>query len=425
VKQVIVITILLIRMMHPASQVFGQPSPEDPTWVEYYPFIHYEANTIISPANGVAMSQFFQQMDTLIFRGAGKVNIVHIGGSHLQTDVYSHQVRTRLQNLQPGMNGGRGLVFPVSVAGSNNPRNFTANATGNWQSCRNTQRNATCNYGLTGIMIGTADTLASITIANRDLTTPHHTTSVRVYFFDPTLSYSFDVLTDDPWLVHSIEPLQPGVIEVKLNSPRDTITLVFSRPGNTNGYIEVYGIELTHDDPGLIYHSVGVNGASIPSFLRSNLLAEQLALMHPDLVILSLGTNDAFTKSFDPEVYRRNYIQLIGIIRSAAPQTSILITVPNDVYLNKKRINHNTSLQEEVIFKLAESHGCAVWNFFGVMGGTNSVPNWYNNGMMQKDRVHFTPKGYLLKGDLLFSALMKAYGDHLEAISSDQTTNHQ
>jgi lysophospholipase L1-like esterase len=414
---------MIVWSFHQPGATIGQPPPDDPTWVEYFPFVQYQSNSIISPANSLPMAWFYNQLDTLIFHGKGKVNIVHLGGSHLQTDVYSHKVRTRLQNLQPGMNGGRGLIFPVSAAGSNNPGNFGTKATGRWQSCKITQRNATCNYGLTGMMMATADTLATIAISNKDPQTPHNTTSIRVYYYDPNFIYSINVITDDPWLVHSIEPICPGIIEVKLNFPVDTFTLEFSRPANIAGYFELYGFDLTHEDPGVVYHSLGVNGASIPSFLRANLFKEQLALIHPDLVILSLGTNDAFSKSFDPEVYRRNYLQLIEVIRSISPETSILITVPNDVYLKRKRINYNTSLQEEVIFQLAESHHCAVWNFFGVMGGTNSVPNWYNNGMMQKDRVHFTPKGYLLKGDLLFSALIEAYGNHLEAISSNQNSN--
>lgn len=422
-KQLLVFAVFALFILDPSGHLAGQLPMDDPTSVEYHPFVRYDLNVISEPTGGSPMTWFYERLDTLMMRGTGKVNIVHIGGSHIQTDLYSHQVRAKLQNMQPGLNGGRGLVFPVSVAGSNNPRNFSASASGHWQACRNTQRNATCNYGLTGMMIATADTLATLTITNRDTSTPHNTTIIRIHSFDPALNYSINLLTDDPWLVNCVESFNPGITEIRLNNPVETFTLEFSKAAGTPGFIELYGVELTNEDPGIVYHSFGVNGASIPSFLRTNLLTEQLAMIQPDLVILSLGTNDAFSKSFDAAFYQNNYIQLIDRIRSVAPNTSIIITVPNDVYLNKKRVNHNTTQQEEVIFKLADSHHCAVWNFFGVMGGLNSVPAWYSNGMMQKDRVHFTPKGYHLKGDLLFSALIKAYGNHLESLSSEQNNS--
>jgi lysophospholipase L1-like esterase len=402
--------------------VFAQPVPEspriDPLAVEQYSFVNYDTNFFIGPANTALLSHFFSKLDTLMFRGSGQVNIIHIGGSHIQTDVYTHRMRTSLQNFQPGLNAGRGLVFPVAMAGSNNPRNFTVTSSGNWQSCRNTQRNRSCNLGLTGMMVATSDTFATITIAGRNAEDQYPATVIRVLYNDPSLLFRIGIATEDPYLINSIEDYRElGYTEIRLNKPVESCTLEFSRDAaGQPALFELFGIEFRTDDPGIIYHSFGVNGASIPSFLRCNLLQEHIRLIGPDLVILSLGTNDAFSKNFDAEVYRRNYSRLIDLIKTAAPQTDILITVPNDVYFNRKRTNKNTSLQEEVIYQLSETYGCGVWNFFQVMGGLNSVPNWYNNGMMQKDRIHFTPKGYLLKGDLFFNAMMKSYGKHLEEL---------
>ncbi len=63
------------------------------------------------------------------------------------------------------------------------------------------------------------------------------------------------------------------------------------------------------------------------------------------------------------------------------------------------------------MLELAEETDCAVWDFYKVMGGLRSVVKWQNNGLAAKDRVHLTAKGYKLQGDLLFDALMKAYGN--------------
>ncbi len=393
----------------------GQLYTDDPTAVEHYDFVNYDTNRIIHPLNEPVLQHFFSKLDTLVFLGEGQVNILHIGGSHIQTDLYSHRMRSRLQNLQPGMNGGRGLIFPISMAGTNNPRNFTVTHTGQWRSCRNTQRNRSCNLGLTGFVTVTSDTIATITISIRNPKEDYNTTTIRVFYYDSSFTYRISLATVDPYLIREMfyDP-NGGFTDIRLNQSVDTFTLEFFRDPARPGSLELFGIQLLSNDPGIVYHTVGVNGASIPSFLRCNLFGEQLEILHPDLVILSLGTNDAFAKSFDPEIYRQNYSQLIEKIKENCPRADLLITVPNDVWINRRRINRNTTLQEDVIYQLAVTYNAGIWNFFQVMGGLNSVPRWYGNGLMQKDRIHFTPKGYLLKGDLLFSALMKSYGEHLE-----------
>jgi hypothetical protein len=58
---------------------------------------------------------------------------------------------------------------------------------------------------------------------------------------------------------------------------------------------------------------------------------------------------------------------------------------------------------------LAEETGCAVWNFYEIMGGLRSINQWYDNGLATKDKIHLTKKGYTLQGDLLYEALKYDY----------------
>ena len=43
------------------------------------------------------------------------------------------------------------------------------------------------------------------------------------------------------------------------------------------------------------------------------------------------------------------------------------------------------------------------------MGGYGSMARWEEAGLAQSDKIHFTPAGYKLVGDLLFDAIMDAY----------------
>lgn len=381
-----------------------------------YPFILNDTNYIFIPGSEKsALPHFYGKMDTLLLYGQGRVNILHLGGSHIQTDVYPQVVRTGLQNLQPGLFGGRGLIFPSAMTGSNNPRNFSVSHTGQWNKCRNTERNRNCNLGLAGQNVSTTDSLVTITFRSFSGIPSGAHNRIRIYHFDALNAYAFNIPAEDPYLINDIRYFpESGYSEIILNNPIDTFTLEITRTTPACSVFELYGIELLLDGPGITYSSLGVNGASLPSFNRCSLLPEQLTILNPDLIIISLGTNDGFTRDFNPEIYKRNYISLITIIRNACPEADLLLTVPNDVLIKKKRSNKNTSLQEDVIYQLASSYECAVWNFFRVMGGHNSVPLWYINGLMQRDRVHFTVPGYQIKGELLLDAILKSYSIHLD-----------
>ena len=107
--------------------------------IKHYPFINYKENRILFPGDSNYFESLYQKLDSIVIYGEGKLNIVHIGGSHIQADVYTHQIRKRLQLLQYDMNGGRGLLFPYNIANTNNPSNYKVTYTGEWDYCKNTK----------------------------------------------------------------------------------------------------------------------------------------------------------------------------------------------------------------------------------------------------------------------------------------------
>ena len=53
----------------------------------------------------------YEKLNTLITTKKGKLNFYHIGGSHLQADIYTNDVRMYLQTRWNGISGERGWVF--------------------------------------------------------------------------------------------------------------------------------------------------------------------------------------------------------------------------------------------------------------------------------------------------------------------------
>jgi lysophospholipase L1-like esterase len=376
-----------------------------------YPFIEVQCNQFQffgneSP-NWMVLNRELSQM---IESGKGKLNFYHIGGSHLQADIYSHDFRTFLQSNWPGLSGERGLVFPYNLAHTNNPSNYDFSSPNTWRGFRSvTQRSEDFDYGLSGAAITCADSLVVINFKHlRTLVKPPFD-RLRIYHNTGEFPYELN-FGDQELLVTDVAHYpEMGYTEVRFSDHLDSLDLLFVKKINTPFALELFGFEFLNDLPGITYTAIGINGASLPTYLANTNFSRDLQLRPPDLFILSVGTNDAHCSydAFDPLVYKANLEKLILQILESNPNCAILLTVPNDDYYMRKYPNRNTARQREVIFQLAAQYQMAVWDFYGIMGELGSSKTWKTAGLMQADYVHFTGTGYHLKGTLLIEAFKK------------------
>ncbi|MBN2484589.1 MAG: hypothetical protein JXB34_01315 [Bacteroidales bacterium] len=375
-----------------------------------YSFIQYNQAKLILPEDESGAERLFSRLDSLMLYGIGKINIVHIGGSHLQADVYSHQIRKRLQTLQADMNGGRGFVFPYRAARTNNPSNYRISFSGSWETCKNTQFNRICPLGLSGISVKTSDNKARISInPNTDPEISYSFTRVKVFHL-PSM-YNLRISVNDSLFAGIYDTL--GGFSLFEIPESYSLNMFLHKADSINSEFTLFGISLENDSPGLVYHAIGVNGARLSSYINCQFYSQHLAALEPDLLIFSIGTNDANTRDFDNNRYRIEYEQLIEISKIAAPNAVVLVTVPNDCYYMKRYVNRNTEIMKDEIFSLAKTNNYIVWDFYTAMGGLNSSQTWYNNGLMQHDRIHFNREGYLIKGDLFVTAFLRAWEKNL------------
>jgi lysophospholipase L1-like esterase len=85
-----------------------------------------------------------------------------------------------------------------------------------------------------------------------------------------------------------------------------------------------------------------------------------------------------------------------------------LLTAPSD-HFYQKRDNPNAKKIADVLLELAKEKNVAVWNWYDIMGGSNSILEWKNEGLARRDLIHFTREGYALQGELLYEALIHQY----------------
>lgn len=379
-----------------------------------YPFLCNECNTFI--CNSQASKEYallFQKFNELILKGQGVVHIMQIGDSHIQADHFSGQMRHRIRQFMPGIAGSRGFVFPYRAAKTNNPDNYRVESEGNWSSCRNIQQ-VNCDMGISGITITTFDPNSKIRIQLKNSENDFFDFNiVKVFHSFGDTSFVPDIQPEN--VVSEVKRFpKSGYTEFHLNQYAEEITIGFKALKESHKSVSVYGLSFENEDPGVIYSSLGVNGAEVISFLKCNLIQQQLQVLSPDWIILSLGTNDAFGKGFVPGDFKRNYGLLIDRIRGALPNVPILLTTPPDSY-RKKVNNPNMVIAGQAIKELAEEKNCAVWDLYLVMGGKGSMLKWLKSGLAAYDRVHFSVQGYRLQGNLLFDAFFNTYDKYIDS----------
>jgi lysophospholipase L1-like esterase len=393
------------------SSVLAQNYPHD---VPEYDFINYDYNYIKFFDDSSNFERFYKNLDTLMFDGENKVNIIHFGGSHIQADMWSDRVRQNFFNLIPSNNGGRGLLFPFKLAHTNNPYYYKVTYTGEWKGYRNSVYKHKSEYGLTGLTAKTRDSISSFRITFRGDDYPDYDFNrIKIFHNQRAESFCINLISDSGAIRYNNDSL--GFTEFALNKYQDTLEFEIIQLDTVEAEFALYGVMLETDDPGIYYHSIGVNGASVPSYLKCNLLKEHLSQVKPNLVIFSIGINDAYESDFTAKKYERNYDSLIREIMRVAPNTAILFTTNNDSYYKRKYPNKNAEIVREVMMNLAEKYGAGVWDMYGLMGGLGSVKTWEVAGLAKRDKIHLTKKGYQLVGDLLFEAIIKSYYGHLSA----------
>jgi len=404
--KIITITFIILFSINLSAQ-------NDYPYAEFhYNYIRTDKNKIIFPGNSANFNKFYSKLDTLILKGEGKIQIVHFGGSHIQAGIYSGRCRKKLQNFYPGLNGGRGMIFPYGMSKTYTPRNYRIKWTGEWETCRNVEHKD-CRLGLLGIEATTYDSSATITINLNPKYQKYETDIIKIFHDTGKNTYKIKLSADSS--IYEINEFpETGYTVIKTKNFISKITLELVKTDTTQHVFTLYGIDLENSYSGIVYTDAGISGASLPSFLKCDLLESQLSVVKPDLIIISLGTNDTYGKSFSPERFKLHYINFLTEIKKVSPDAAIIMTVPNDCYYRRRDPLPFTADAEKIIFELAEIYNCGVWDFYAVMGGYNSSYLWHKDKLMQNDLIHFTKKGYLIKGDLFFNALLKAYDKHME-----------
>jgi len=358
----------------------------------YFEVVNYGANRI-QMKDSTSLDYFFRALFRLqkqkkTDKGERRqVKILHMGDSHNQADFFTGKVRKLFQEDKRFGNAGRGFIFPYSAAKTNNPFDYKTRYTGTWTSQKMVSSKDQSQWGISGINVETRNASSTITLEpvsyNEQKPTPIE--KVRIYY--PILNEElFEAVIIAPTNEIKSQKMHPdGYLEVIFSVPQTSISIGLDKTDDIQTHFILQGVSFETSEKGVLYHAVGINGAETRHYLRCEDFETQLKSVRPDLVIISLGTNDAYPDKFDDIAFKGNLIKIIEQIRNVHPNIPILLTSPNDTYRYKKYPNYNTQKAEERLQELVREKNVGLWNFYQIMGGFKSIAEWQKAGLAQYD----------------------------------------
>ncbi|MCH5345617.1 MAG: hypothetical protein J1E63_00825 [Muribaculaceae bacterium] len=358
--------------------------------------------------------------------------IVHIGDSHIQADIGTGVTRELLQ-YDLG-NAGRGLISPLKMSGTNEPIDYIFSSSRSWVPAKLMSARWHQTMGFTGASVKYTSKEGDITVGTSERDDYNPFSSVTLFH-------------NGRMEVNQVTDEQGNNLHFRSLPSRDYTQIILSKPEtrvkiyfNCAGDLTLFGASLSGERPGIFYHAIGNNGATYDTYNKIGTVGAGIAPLQPELVIISLGCNEAFGH-ISADAFYRSIDRLVNNIRYSNPSAQILLVTPMECHKSvyttvKKKVKVkrkgkknrkatyttktvtskqksygvNTAIKplRDVILKYGADKGIAVYDWWAVAGGEGASNRWIDNGLYSKDRVHHTAKGYHLQGRLMYDALKEA-----------------
>lgn len=346
------------------------------------------------------------------------ITIVHFGDSHVQPDIYTGELRKILQ-AERGL-GGRGMIFPYSIAQTYATLDYASYHTGSWRASKSIEYIPKLPLGISGVTAKTHDASASFTIRFHN---PMPSDYRKLKLFVKQSKYSYDMVVSSGGESVAVEigeaanPAQP-YIEIILPVIGSTLKVQVIKKNDYENELELHGLSLeSASTEGLVLHCLGIGGSQFRSLLAEKLFDVHMSSLKPDLAILDFGTNDHIYNNMLPPDMESVIVKSIARVRAAAPNCTVLLTTTQD--MNRKGQNITSGREySALIRKVAKDQNCIYYDWYWVSGGPKRMNLWENYGLAQADNIHLTVKGYQLKGEMLGTAFKRTISKmHIETPS--------
>jgi hypothetical protein len=185
-----------------------------------------------------------------------------------------------------------------------------------------------------------------------------------------------------------------------------------------SGHVRLFGVAAGRPYPGIVYDSLGMNGASITVLTRMfnrEFWTTELRHREPSLIIINYGTNEADFASYVNGPYEKDLREAVQRVQLAVPEASLMLMSPMDrghrVGLDEIETMPTIPKIVEIQKKVAADTGCAFFNTFEAMGGEGTMARWYQGErrLVSADLIHPIPAGGRIVANAFVRELMLGY----------------
>lgn len=371
----------------------------------------------VGPPSSQAFDDLWTTMDSIQLLHKGKLDVLYIGGSHVQGGWIGHEMRRSLAAWAPHAGMSRGMHLPYRLAHTNTPTHFRTEMEGRW-----TAHRCTRGSGQTAC--------AAAPIATGILAYPEDSTFIQHvgYLPDSTLDACKTLelwtnATRSQWqwqgnsTLLSCAPLPDNQgWHLELSEPADTLGVSFTAPPESRiWYAGMCGLHLsTHAQ--ITCHEWGHNGLRIRHAAALQGWESLLERIQPDLIFIGIGLNDAVDGDcLNMAAFASHYETLTDVLRASGAAVVLVGNTP--------AVHRSTSLAEPSALigawlrEHSQARGMAYMDLNAALGGSDLVAEWIESERMQPDGMHFTAEGYQAIAAALFEAWMQAYAQAQKAPS--------
>ena len=406
------------------------------------------ARDTIAPGAATPLSGFYQ---ALIALQSGlrqdPVTILHLGDSHIASDGFSGDLREKFQGRFG--DSGRGMMMPGFPFPYYRARGVTFGRQGKWTAANSFAGDAG-PYGLSGVRLSAGDPGASLSLTSARGALEWAEVAFATQAKGGAASVSFGGVT---------RLVPTGGEELKIKRVR------IARKGRRleietkdASRVSVLSWSLGNNRPGIRYVNFGIPGATAdtPQRWDERFVANDLARLKPDLIVLGYGTNEGFNDDLDAEAYGARVTALLKRLKGGAPKASFLVLGPPDAarlprFARKKakdaaanapcRALSETERRDYALLRktkspalarwhpppklsavraglrrVAERQGAYFWDWSKVMNGPCGIHAWARAEppLAAGDRVHLRSAGAKRSASALFEELMAGYEAHVK-----------
>jgi lysophospholipase L1-like esterase len=338
----------------------------------------------------------------------GVVTILHYGDSPTTADLITGDVRAQLQSRFG--DAGRGYTLIAKPWAWYGHRGVEISDHG-WKMHTGVGLMREGIYGLGGAAFdGQPGAWSKFKL------TESQQTAVNIEYLAKIGGGSFEVDADDQRIVEqSTDADAQATAAVHVQLPAGT-KVVAIRP--TTGTVTLFGADFLRGTSGLLYDSLGLNGATtsvLARVLQPVLWKQELERAAPALIVVNYGSNESSFGSFVHKQYAAELRLAIQRLRQDAPGVPILVMSPMDrgERSGLDEIETMSTIPEIVAIQrqvAAETH-CAFFDTYDAMGGDGTMARWYGASprLVTADLLHPTPQGATIVAGLFLEQMALGY----------------